>query len=159
MTLVAILQAVEQGKLDLDRDVRPVPSPMGRYVLVAGFDDEARHEGPEAALTRVVHRALPPATGPGSGAVPQRLLCALAPCTRSSWHWASRTLSGRRGPLPVWCLDGQEAGGRFAKGTTFSAVVPSIEWFMDHETGICGTALCQILPPMHPAVIALHDKF
>lgn len=81
------------------------------------------------------------------------------PCTRSSWHWASRTLSGRRGPLPVWCLDGQEAGGRFAKGTTFSAVVPSIEWFMDHETGICGTALCQILPPMHPAVIALHDKF
>ncbi|KXX75742.1 Acyltransferase LovD [Madurella mycetomatis] len=55
------------------------------------------------------------------------------------------------------CLGGQE--GRFAKGTTFWAGVPSVAWFMDHETGICGASLCQILPPMHPGVIALHEKF
>ncbi|KAG7287191.1 hypothetical protein NEMBOFW57_006696 [Staphylotrichum longicolle] len=55
------------------------------------------------------------------------------------------------------CLDGQE--GRFKKGTTFWAGVPCVEWFMDHEAGICGLALCQILPPMHPAVIALHEEF
>ncbi|KAK4156106.1 beta-lactamase/transpeptidase-like protein [Chaetomidium leptoderma] len=55
------------------------------------------------------------------------------------------------------CLDAQE--GRFKKGTTFWAGVPSVKWFMDHEAGICGTALCQILPPMHPAVIALHEEF
>ena len=55
------------------------------------------------------------------------------------------------------CLEGVE--GRFAKGTTFWAGVPSVEWFMDHETGVCGTALCQVLPPMHPEVIALHEAF
>ncbi|KAK4109361.1 beta-lactamase/transpeptidase-like protein [Canariomyces notabilis] len=55
------------------------------------------------------------------------------------------------------CLDGQE--GRFKKGTTFWAGVPSTVWFMDHEAGICGTALCQILPPMLPAVIKLHEEF
>ncbi|AEO71520.1 e63666cf-9922-41fa-8332-9fe65b354107 [Thermothielavioides terrestris] len=55
------------------------------------------------------------------------------------------------------CLSGQE--GRFARGTTFWAGVPCVEWFMDHETGICGTAVCQVLPPMHPAVIALHEQF
>lgn len=57
----------------------------------------------------------------------------------------------------VVCLSGQE--GRFEKGTTFWAGVPSVEWFMDHEAGICGTAFCQILPPMQPAVIALHEQF
>ena len=57
----------------------------------------------------------------------------------------------------VVCLDGQD--GRFVKGTTFWAGVPSVEWFMDHETGIFGTALCQILPPLHPVVIAMHEKF
>ncbi|KJZ72358.1 hypothetical protein HIM_08284 [Hirsutella minnesotensis 3608] len=54
------------------------------------------------------------------------------------------------------CLDGQE--GRFKKGTTFWAGVPSVEWFMDHEAGICGTALCQVIPPMLPGVIALHEE-
>ena len=143
MTLVAILQAVEQGKLDLDREVRPVPSPMGRYVLVAGFDDEARHERPEAALTRVVHRALPPATGPGSGAVPQRLLCALARahavlgtgrpahcqedvvlCRCGAWTARKPEAGLRRGPLSrrscpassgSWTMRRASAGPRCAK--------------------------------------------
>ena len=53
------------------------------------------------------------------------------------------------------CLDGQEV--RFEKGTNFWAGVPSCVWFMDHEAGVCGTAVCQILPPMHPPIIALHE--
>lgn len=54
-------------------------------------------------------------------------------------------------------LDGQE--GRFKKGTTFWGGVPSMIWFMDHEAGIFGTAFCQMLPPMHPAIMALHEEF
>lgn len=63
----------------------------------------------------------------------------------------------------TWSLAGMIAKesheGWFEKGTTFWAGVPSVVWFMDHEAGICGTALCQIIPPMHPSVIALHGEF
>ncbi|KAK7743151.1 hypothetical protein SLS53_004236 [Cytospora paraplurivora] len=52
---------------------------------------------------------------------------------------------------------GQE--GRFEKGTTFWAGVPSVVWFMDHQAGICGTVLDQIIPPMHPAIMTLHEEF
>ncbi|KUI68725.1 Acyltransferase LovD [Cytospora mali] len=69
-------------------------------------------------------------------------------------------------PLSIpmtWSLAGMVAKepyeGRFKKGTVSWAGVPSVTWFMDHEAGICGTAFCQILPPMHPAVITLHEKF
>ena len=48
--------------------------------------------------------------------------------------------------------------GRFAPGTTFWGGTPSSEWFIDHETGLCGAMICQILPPMHPPVMELHAK-
>jgi hypothetical protein len=54
------------------------------------------------------------------------------------------------------CLRGQQ--GRFEKGSTFWAGVLSVEGFMDHEVGNCGTALCHIPPPVHPAVMALHKE-
>ncbi|KAK0657921.1 beta-lactamase/transpeptidase-like protein [Cercophora newfieldiana] len=76
-----------------------------------------------------------------------QFLCLGIPHTvRKTWSFAG-----------MICLDGQE--GRFRKGTTFWAGVPSCMWFMDHEAGVCGTAVCQILPPMHPGVVALHEKF
>ncbi|KAI0847006.1 beta-lactamase/transpeptidase-like protein [Daldinia vernicosa] len=49
--------------------------------------------------------------------------------------------------------------GWFAPNTVFWGGFPSCMWFIDHETGICGTAVCQIIPPMHPKVIALHGEF
>jgi CubicO group peptidase (beta-lactamase class C family) len=66
--------------------------------------------------------------------------------TRKTWSFAGMVAK-----------EGQE--GRFNAGTTFWGGVPSVEWFIDHEAGICGTALCQILPPMHPPVMALHEEF
>ncbi|KAI0108079.1 beta-lactamase/transpeptidase-like protein [Daldinia grandis] len=53
--------------------------------------------------------------------------------------------------------EGQE--GWFAPNSVFWGGFPSCMWFIDHETGICGTAICQIIPPMHPKVIALHGEF
>lgn len=53
--------------------------------------------------------------------------------------------------------EGQE--GRCCQGTTFWAGVPSVEWFIDHEAGICGAAICQLLPPMLPSIINLHEQF
>ncbi|KAI1655509.1 beta-lactamase/transpeptidase-like protein [Daldinia decipiens] len=53
--------------------------------------------------------------------------------------------------------EGQE--GWFAPNTVFWGGYPSCMWFIDHETGICGTAVCQIIPAMHPKVIALHGEF
>ncbi|KAJ0122026.1 hypothetical protein J7T55_002537 [Diaporthe amygdali] len=40
MTSVAVLQCVEQGKLDLDKDIRPLLPDMGKYGIITGFDDE-----------------------------------------------------------------------------------------------------------------------
>jgi len=42
MTTVAVLQAVEQGKLDLDSDVRSTFPLVGQYGIMTGFDDEER---------------------------------------------------------------------------------------------------------------------
>ncbi|KAI1372571.1 beta-lactamase/transpeptidase-like protein [Hypoxylon crocopeplum] len=53
----------------------------------------------------------------------------------------------------------EEQDGRFMTGTLLWGGFPSCAWFMDRETGICGTAVCQIIPAMHPAVMALHAKF
>jgi hypothetical protein len=52
--------------------------------------------------------------------------------------------------------EGQE--GRFGRGAVSWAGVPSVQWYMDQETGVCGVAMCQILPPMLPAVMSLHNK-
>ncbi|KAI1455610.1 beta-lactamase/transpeptidase-like protein [Annulohypoxylon moriforme] len=63
----------------------------------------------------------------------------------------------------TWCLAGLVAKeaqeGRFAKGTTLWGGYPSCEWFIDHESGICGVAVCQVIPAMQPDVMALHEKF
>lgn len=40
MTAVAAMQCVEQGKLDLDKDVRPLLPEIGRYGIMTGFDDD-----------------------------------------------------------------------------------------------------------------------
>ncbi|KAI0376203.1 beta-lactamase/transpeptidase-like protein [Hypomontagnella monticulosa] len=49
--------------------------------------------------------------------------------------------------------------GRFAPGTTLWGGFPCCAWWIDDKTGICGTAVCQIIPPMHSAVMALHAEF
>ncbi|KAI0009610.1 beta-lactamase/transpeptidase-like protein [Xylariaceae sp. FL0662B] len=68
------------------------------------------------------------------------------PTVRKSWSLAG-----------LVAKDGQE--GRFEPGTTLWAGLANTVWFIDHKAGICGTAFCQILPPMHPPVIALHEQF
>lgn len=65
---------------------------------------------------------------------------------RKSWSFAGMV-----------ALDGQE--GRFKPGATFWGGLPCMMWFMDHEAGICGTAFCQMLPPMHPKIMSLHEEF
>lgn len=49
--------------------------------------------------------------------------------------------------------------GRFERGTVMWAGATTTVWFIDHEAGICGTAFCQLLPPLHPPVLALHERF
>ncbi|KAK8137280.1 hypothetical protein PG984_005220 [Apiospora sp. TS-2023a] len=68
-------------------------------------------------------------------------------------------------PLSVrktWSFAGMVAKdgipGQFAPGTTIWGGVPSCEWFIDHESGLRGAMVCQIIPPMHPPVMALHAK-
>ncbi|KAK4451288.1 beta-lactamase/transpeptidase-like protein [Podospora aff. communis PSN243] len=55
------------------------------------------------------------------------------------------------------CLDKLE--GRFEEGTVFWAGVPNCVWFMDRKAGVCGTTVCQLIPPLHPPIVALHDQF
>lgn len=69
-------------------------------------------------------------------------------------------------PLPqvrmTWSLAGMVAKealpGRFDKGTTFWAGVPCCYWFMDHNAGLFGTAVCQVIPPLHPGIVSLHEQ-
>lgn len=49
--------------------------------------------------------------------------------------------------------------GRCTAGTSMWAGVCSTVWFIDHGAGVCGTALCQVIPPLHPSVMSLHEKF
>lgn len=58
MTAVAVLQCVEQGKLDLDKDVRPLLPEMGRYGVITGFDDDKGQATFEADSTPVTVRML-----------------------------------------------------------------------------------------------------
>ncbi|KAI2605717.1 beta-lactamase/transpeptidase-like protein [Hypoxylon fragiforme] len=53
--------------------------------------------------------------------------------------------------------DGQE--GRCAPGTLLWGGFPSTAWFIDPEAGICGTAVCQILPPFFGPIMDLHTEF
>ncbi|KAI0516859.1 beta-lactamase/transpeptidase-like protein [Xylaria bambusicola] len=65
---------------------------------------------------------------------------------RKSWSFAG-----------LIAKEGQE--GRFGPGTVFWGGVPSTQWFIDRSTGIYGAAFCQTLPPMHPKILELHEKF
>ncbi|KAI1389324.1 beta-lactamase/transpeptidase-like protein [Hypoxylon trugodes] len=49
--------------------------------------------------------------------------------------------------------------GRLVAGTALWGGFPSCAWFIDNETGICGTAICQVIPAMHPDIMALHERF
>jgi hypothetical protein len=31
--------------------------------------------------------------------------------------------------------------------------------YLDFKAGVCGTAFCQVLPPMSPSILALHEQF
>jgi len=58
MTSVAILKAVELGKLDLDTDVRPTFPQMGQYGIITGFDDGTNSATFEADATPITLRML-----------------------------------------------------------------------------------------------------
>lgn len=58
MTSVAVLQCVEQGKLDLDADVRPLLPEMGKYGVITSFDDEKNQATFEADSTPISLRML-----------------------------------------------------------------------------------------------------
>jgi CubicO group peptidase (beta-lactamase class C family) len=57
----------------------------------------------------------------------------------------------------MMCEDGQI--DRFSRGTIFWGGVPSMAWWIDSEKGICGVAACQVLPPMSPKIMQLHEQF
>lgn len=58
MTSVAVLQCVEQGKLYLDTDVRPLLPEMGKYGVITGFDDETNQATFEADSNPISLRML-----------------------------------------------------------------------------------------------------
>ncbi|KAF2186306.1 beta-lactamase/transpeptidase-like protein [Zopfia rhizophila CBS 207.26] len=62
-----------------------------------------------------------------------------------------------------WCFGGMisEAGveGRCSKGTIMWGGLPSLMWFIDDEAELCGVCFCQVIPPMSPAIMALHEQF
>lgn len=58
MTSVAVLQCVEQGTLDLDKNVRPLLPEMGRYGVITGFDGDKGQATFEADSTPVSVRML-----------------------------------------------------------------------------------------------------
>jgi CubicO group peptidase (beta-lactamase class C family) len=55
------------------------------------------------------------------------------------------------------CETGQE--GRMSDGATAWGGVPSMTWYLDFKAGVCGAAFVQIIPPMSPSIMALHEQF
>ncbi|CAN9089903.1 unnamed protein product [Alternaria alternata] len=49
--------------------------------------------------------------------------------------------------------------GRMNPGTVFWGGVPSMTWYLDFEAGVCGVAFCQVIPPMSPSILKLHELF
>lgn len=74
------------------------------------------------------------------------LRCGLPGESRKNWSFAG-----------LICVEGQE--GRFGKGTVVWGGVPSCQWWLDREMGVCGVAVCQVLPPMCPSIMELHQGF
>ena len=58
LTAVAVMKCIEQGTLDLDKDVRPLLPDMGKYGLITGFDDEKSEASFEADSTPITLRML-----------------------------------------------------------------------------------------------------
>ena len=58
LTAVAVMQCVEQGTLNLDKDVRPLLPEMGKYGIITGFDDEKNEANFEADSTPITLRML-----------------------------------------------------------------------------------------------------
>lgn len=62
----------------------------------------------------------------------------------------------------TWSFAGMVAkdrcDGRFEKGSVLGWC-SQCGMVHGHEAGVCGTVLCQIIPPMHPPVMALHEDF
>ncbi|KAI4912768.1 hypothetical protein J4E90_006174 [Alternaria incomplexa] len=52
---------------------------------------------------------------------------------------------------------GQE--GRMNARTVCWGGVPSLTWYLDFEAGVCGVAFCQVIPPMSPRILKLHELF
>jgi CubicO group peptidase (beta-lactamase class C family) len=52
---------------------------------------------------------------------------------------------------------GQE--GRMNEGTIFWGGMPSMTWYLDFKAGVCGVAFCQVMPPMSPSILHLHEQF
>lgn len=38
-------------------------------------------------------------------------------------------------------------------------VIVDMEQYIDLKAGLCGVAFCQVLPPMAPGVLRLHEEF
>lgn len=65
---------------------------------------------------------------------------------RKSWSFAGMV-----------CIEGRE--GVVNTGTIMWGGMPSILWFIDPKAETCGICFVQIMPPMVPAVMALHQGF
>jgi CubicO group peptidase (beta-lactamase class C family) len=63
----------------------------------------------------------------------------------------------------TWCFAGMVAKesqqGRFDEGTVFWGGLPCLMWYMDFKAGVCGTAFSQVVPPMSPKIVQLHQEF
>jgi CubicO group peptidase (beta-lactamase class C family) len=53
----------------------------------------------------------------------------------------------------------QSQKGRMNAGTLLWGGVPSMTWYLDFEAGVCGVAFCQVIPPMSPSIMKLHEEF
>ncbi|EPE34729.1 beta-lactamase/transpeptidase-like protein [Glarea lozoyensis ATCC 20868] len=62
-----------------------------------------------------------------------------------------------------WCFAGLvcEEGfeGGHSKGTVLWGGLPCLVWFIDREKGLCGIAGAQVMPPMEPRIMDLHEGF
>lgn len=80
----------------------------------------------------------------------------------SQAHMDFLALGIPRSVRKTWSFAGLVAkepqNGRFGRGTLLWSGVPSVEWYMDYETGVCAVAMCQTLPPMHPRILGLHEQ-
>ncbi|KAI0538971.1 beta-lactamase/transpeptidase-like protein [Xylaria digitata] len=82
---------------------------------------------------------------------------------RSQAHTNFLALGIPKSVRKTWSFAGLVARGpqegRFGRGTILWSGVPNVEWYMDYKAGICVVTMCQVLPPMHPGILHLHEEF